>query len=115
MADETLQFIVMAEGDLSEPQLLNAIIARFPDARRVKANSCDVRGNWLEIWENEDADPDLAVGEDGFLHYGWRIEVTPMNDEINEGDQVALARELTSCLWDAGMRTVVAANFEDQL
>lgn len=115
MPDETLQFIVMADGDLSEPQLLNAIIARFPDARRVKGNSCDVRGNWVEIWENEDADPKLAGGEDGYMFYGWRIEATPMTDDIDEDHQIAFARDLMAYLRDAGMRTVVAANFEDRV
>jgi hypothetical protein len=75
-----------------------------------------LRGNWIEVWENKDADQELAEGEkEGFLYYRWRIESTPMKENITEAEQVQLARDLQSCFKSAGFKAVVCANFEDQI
>jgi hypothetical protein len=112
----TLQFVVMVDGEVGEAALLQSVLGRFPDATRLKAHSCDVRGNWLEIWHNDDADPELARGdEDGYLHYRWRVELTPMSDTLDEDHQVELARALIAVFREAGGRSVVLANFEDRV
>lgn len=81
----TLQFIVMVDGDVSEAALLKSL----------KAHSCDLRGNFLEIWHNEDADPDLARNDDdGYLYYRWRVELTPTTKSVGADHQVELARAL---------------------
>jgi hypothetical protein len=112
----TLQFIIMVDGDIGEAELLRSVLDRFPDAVRLKAHSCDVGGNWLEIWHNDDADVDLArTDEDGFLYYRWRVELTPMTDDLNEDHQVELARGLLAAFEAVGGRSVVLANFEDRV
>lgn len=110
---EGLQFIVMVDGDMSEGALLQSVCDAFPDAVRLKAHSCDVRGNWLEIWHNEDADPGLArADDDGHLYYRWRVELTPTTESVDEDHQVALARALIATFESLGGRAVVLANFE---
>ncbi|GAA0333548.1 hypothetical protein NE235_13610 [Actinoallomurus spadix] len=113
---ETLQFIVMVDGDVSEEALLRSVFDAFPDAVRLKVHSCDVQGNQLEIWHNEDADPALAfTDDDGYLYYRRRVEVTPMIGSVDEDHQVALARALAVAFESIGGRAVVLANFEDRL
>jgi hypothetical protein len=114
----TLQILVMVQvsADVGDGDLLALVLRRFPGAARVKSNSCDVRGNWLEIWHNEDADQSLADDtEDGYLYYRWRVEVTPLDARLDEDHQVALARALRDCFAEAGARAVVCASFEDRV
>jgi hypothetical protein len=112
----TLQFIIMVDGDVGEADLLQSVLGRFPDAVRSKAHSCDVGGNWLEIWHNDDADADLARDdEDGYLYYRWRVELTPMSDGLDEDHQVRLARGLLATFEAVGGRPVVLANFENRV
>ncbi|MCO6008397.1 hypothetical protein NE236_25805 [Actinoallomurus purpureus] len=111
-----MQFIVMVDGDADEVALLRCVLKNLPDAVRLKAHSCDVRGNWLEIWQNEDADPNLAENDDdGYLYYRWRVELTPMGGTVDEDHQVELARALIGAFERADGRAVVLANFEDRV
>jgi hypothetical protein len=96
----SLRFVVFADGGLSEPQMLNAVRAYFPGVTRMRGRSCDVRDHRLEIRCH------AAGGHD------WRVEATPLQDDIDEGHQAAFARDLASCLWAIGMRPTVAADFE---
>lgn len=112
--EPTLQFIVMVDSELGESQLLDAVLSRFPDARRLKAHSCEVAGNWMEIWGNEDADPEATSGEDGYLFYSWRVELTPLG-AADEDHQIRLARDLKACFTDLGATAEVCAAFEDRV
>ena len=113
---ENLQFLVMVDTDKDRQWILQRILDRFLDAAKKKSNSCDLRGNWLEIWENEGANSELSKdAENGYLYYKWRIEVTPVAFSVGEDKQVQLAKELASYLKEAGCRVVVCANFEDKL
>lgn len=112
---ETLQFLVMVDSDQDDRALLAMILSRFPDAVGRKENSCDLRGNWIEIWANEDADPGLMTGADGYLYYPWRVEATPIEDGVGEEQQIELARELVRCFGSTGAPPVVCANFEDRV
>ncbi len=111
---ETLEFLVMVDGDVERSELVAAIRDRFPDALPRKENSVDLRDNWLEVWENESADADLTSGSDGYLYYPWRVEVTPTGT-VNEERQIQLARELVAAFAALGTKPVVCANFEDRV
>ncbi len=113
--EEGLLFLIMVDADRDRQAVLKLILDQFPDAIRRKANSCDLRGNWIEVWENEGADANLAVGEKGYLYFKWRVEVTPLNKSITEIEQVELARALLSCFQSAGCKAVVCADFEDKV
>jgi hypothetical protein len=109
-------FIIMVDGDVDEAEVLRSVLERFPGAVWLKAHCCDVGGNWLEMWHNDDADSNLALSDkDGYLHYRWRVEVTPMNDAIDEDHQVELARGLLAAFESVGGRPVVLANFGDRV
>ena len=115
VGDDTLQFLVMLDGDAPRNVILDSILRSFPDAAPRKENSCDLRGNWIEIWANEDANEDLVDDpQTGYLHYPWRVEVTPM-DPVSEEEQVQLARDLVACFQQIGIGPVVCANFEDRV
>ena len=109
--DETLEFLVMVDDADGLPE---AILRHFPEAVRRKENSCDLRGNWIEVWPNDDADRDLVGGDEGYLYYAWEVQATPVVD-VDEDHQVRLARELVSCFRALGGTAVVAANFEDRV
>ena len=116
MLADTLQILLMVEADLDRPAVLASVMTYFTDAVPRKENSCLLRGNLLEIWPNEDADPvQSRSGEDPYLYYRWRVEVTPMEDSLDEVHQIALARELRSALETTGALVEVLAAFEDRL
>jgi hypothetical protein len=109
------QFIVMVDhGGGDRSRLVDGLVAAFPGAVRRKENSADLRGNWVQVWANDDADEKLAADPDtGYLHFRWRVEVTPLDAAADEDHQVALARDLLQH-FRAG-RAEVLANFEDRL
>ena len=111
-----LQFLVMLDLQLSRSEVLDVVLASFPDAVYRKANSCDLRGNWLEVWANEDADSRLASDEDdGFLYYRWRVEATPSRKGLREDEQIEFAWELRSKFEEWGGRAIVCAAFEGRI
>ena len=116
MLADTLQILLMVEADLDRPTVLASVLASFQDAVRRKENSCMVRGNLLEIWPNEDADPVMSRSDDDpYLYFRWRVEVTPMDDDLDEDHQIRLARDLRSALESIGARVEVLAAFEDRV
>lgn len=113
---DDLPFLVMVDGAKSRAELMRFVVDSFPEALRRKSNSCDLRGNWLEIWANENADDALSADpETGYLEYRWRVEVTPLSPGITEAEQIELARALRDHLRAAGCKAVVCASFEDKL
>lgn len=108
---ETLQFLIMVDSALGRAQLLDLVLIRFPDAVRVRDNSCDLRANWVEVWGNEDADRVRSLGPDGHSWYAWRVEATPMHGRVTEEEQIALARKLRDVFVDAGGRATVCADY----
>ncbi|MGC4768011.1 hypothetical protein ACLQ25_03375 [Micromonospora sp. DT44] len=111
----TLQFLIMVDGPPTAAELLDLIRARVPDAKPYRRDSVDVRGNLLEINTNEGADPRPATDEDGYLHFRWRVEVTPMDRSVDEAQQIALARELLRAIEGQQVRATVCAAFEDRV
>ena len=108
---ETLQFLIMVDSALGRAQLLDLVLIRFPDAVRVRDNSCDLRANWVEVWANEDADRGRSHGPDGHHSYAWRVEATPMHGRVTEEEQIALARKLRDAFVEAGARATVCADY----
>ncbi len=112
----TLQFLVMVDSDTTPAHLITGLLRGFPEAEPYKAHSCRLRGNWLEIVANEDADRGLVDDpDDGYLHFAWEVGVTPQRDDLDEDHQVVLARDLRRHFETAGAKAVVCANFEDRL
>ncbi|MCO1598384.1 hypothetical protein M8C17_24870 [Micromonospora sp. RHAY321] len=112
----TLQFLIMVDGPLTEAELLDRIRTGLPDAVPYRRDSVDVRGNLLEINPNEGADPQLAAtDEDDYLYFRWRVELTPMAGTVDEGHQIALARELLRAIEGPQVRATVCAAFEDRV
>lgn len=114
--EETLQFLIMINCDKSRDEMLNHILDCFDEAEKRKANSCDLRENWIEIWQNDDFDAELSADElNGYLHFRWRLEATPLKDDVAVDGQVVLAKEITACFEQTGCQCIVCANFEDLL
>jgi len=114
--EKNMQFLIMVDTDKSRREVLKLILDRFSDAIQRKSNSCDLRDNWIEVWENSGADPNLSDSyEKGYLYYKWRVEVTPLKRNISETKQVQLARDLLSCFKAEECKAVVCANFEDKV
>src|SRR2546430_2095428 len=110
------QILLMVDADVDRPAMLALVLAHFPVARRQKDHACLLRGNLLEIWPNEDADPARSWSdEDTYLFYRWRVEVSPMDDSVGEDHQVQLARDLRSAFLSTGVRVDVLAAFEARL
>lgn len=117
VTDEILEFIVMVDGGDSESEVLRAITERLPEATEVVKDACELRGNRLEVWANEDADPSQAADEEeGYLYFQWRIEAIPQKDDLGEDAQVGLAGEMLGALReDRGWNATLAATFEDRV
>lgn len=112
----TLQFLLMVDGPPTASELLNQIRTGLPDAVPHRRDSVDVRGNLLEITPNEAADPRLAAtDEDDYLWFRWRVELTPMDRAVDEGHQIALARELLRAIDGPEVRATVCAALEDRV
>ncbi|WP_328470035.1 hypothetical protein OHA21_03460 [Actinoplanes sp. NBC_00393] len=109
------QFLLMVDSATERSRLVDELLAGFPEMDRRKENSGHIRGNWLEVWPNDDADEKQASDpENGYLHFRWRIELTPLT-AVEEDHQVQLARDLLRHFQAAGSRAEVCANFEDRL
>jgi hypothetical protein len=114
--EETLQFLVMVEGPSERSSIVDALLREFPDAIRRKENSCDLRGNWIEVWQNSDFSPPRARDEhDEYLYFRYRVESTPLGKSISEADQIDLATGILAALRGSGWKAVLCANFEDAL
>ncbi len=113
---DTLQFLVMVETPMNRAELVKVLLCSIHGAVQRKANSCELRDNWIEIWKNEAAEPNLVSNtKDGYLHYRWRVESTPMKPTIDELEQVQLAKKIVACFEAKDCRCVICANFEHLL
>lgn len=96
--EETLQFLLMVDANNDCETLSKIILDNFSDAIAHKSNSCYLRKNFIEIWENEDADSTLSQdNEKGYLHYKCRVEVTPLKEGVREAEQIQLVKDLQFC------------------
>ena len=114
--NETLQFLVMVDGECSREEITDRLVEEFPEAIRLKENSCDLRENWIEVWYNEDYDRISAQDdEDGYLYFRYRVEVTPLGERVKEVDQIDLAKAIVAAIRKKGLTAVICANFENRL
>ena len=113
---DDVQFIVMVDSAAERSHLVSDLASDFPELEQRKAHSGRLRGNWLEVYANDDADPAAAADPDnGFLHFRWRVEVTPLDSSVDENHQIRLARDLLAHFRSAEATAEVLANFEDRL
>lgn len=118
MSEEILEFIVMVNGGDTKSEVIRAVTERIPDASGAGEDACEVRGNQIEVWHNEDADQSRAADdedEEGYLYFRWRLEVAPVSDETGAEEQVGLAGELLGAFREREWAAVLAATFEDRV
>ena len=109
------QFLVMVNSTGTAPALTGRLSASLPDATPVRPRSFNWRGNWVQVWENDDYDPGhIDSPEDGYLFYRFRIEVSP-TEEVTDDHQIRAARELVAALESLHLKAVVCADFEDEV
>jgi hypothetical protein len=111
-----LRFLLMIDADVKREDVISSIVQQFPSAVQRKSNSCDLQGNWIEVWDNEDYDPSRVHDTaEGYLHYRLRVEGTPIQERVTESSQIELVRELCRYMQAKGWKCVPCANFEDAL
>jgi hypothetical protein len=114
--DYELQFLIMVSCEFDIDQFLNRLKRDWQDVKWVKRSSFDLSDNWIQISENEDYDPALAFNTlDGFLHYRYRIEVSPIKETRSVAEQVNLAKTLKTRFEKMGCLAVICADFEELL
>lgn len=111
-----LQFLVMADSRLALDELVLRLMEKLEGARTVRARSFDWADNWIAVWPNDDHDPEASSDpEQGFLHYRYRIEVSPLGKEATVDRQIRVAKELERVLESLGAGVAVCADFEELL
>lgn len=111
-----LQFLVMVDTGRALDELVACLMEKLEGARQVRARSFDWAENWIAVWPNDDYDPKKTSDpEEGFLHYRYRIEVSPLNKGASVDDQVRIANELKRVLESMGAVVAVCADFEELL
>ncbi|HEU4328889.1 MAG TPA: hypothetical protein VFS21_37475 [Roseiflexaceae bacterium] len=111
-----LQFLIMVDTKLSLNEIILYLKEKLSDTTPVRSRSFDWSSNWIQVWDNDDFDPDkISDPEDGFLYYPYRIEVSPNTKEINLEQQIAVARSLVERLEMTGAKVQVCADFEGML
>lgn len=112
----TLQFVIMIEPAFSRKKFVDLLLSAFPDACSQEWDTVDVRGNWLKLLENPEANQsNVDALDDGFLYYSMEMQATPLHKNIDEDHQLLLARDLMSLFQANGFKTVLCAAFEARL
>jgi hypothetical protein len=110
-----LQFLIMAEGNLSDAKVRELIVSNIPGTKQVSFRPIEWDSNQIDVLQNENYDCEKARKEsDNFLHFKFRIEVFPIED-VSINHQVYAARHLAEHLKLLGLHTVIVADFEDLL
>jgi len=111
-----LQFLIMVDTSLALDDLVARLIEKLEGARKVRPRSFDWRDNWISVWPNDDHDPTATSDpEEGFLHYRYLVEVSPLAKNAPVEHQVSLAKELERVFESLGASAVVCADFEELL
>lgn len=111
-----LQFLVMANCDLSLQELAACLKEKLPEAAWVRSQSFDWSNNWIQVWKNDDHDDSMLSDiDEGFLYYPYRIEVSPTGETKDLDHQINLAKHLKNILESLGCDAVICADFEELL
>ena len=110
------QFLIMVNCNFDLGEFLNRLKEEWQDVKWVKRSSFDIANNWIQISKNDDYDPSRVLDpEDGFLHYRYRLEVSPITENPSVIEQIKLARMLKTRLEDIGCLAIICADFEELL
>ena len=113
---EDLSFLLLVDARVPYEHLINVILDLVPSAVRVKHRNLETPGNWIEVKENEDFDPERVDDpEEGFLFYRYQVEVTPKPGRLGVSNQVLFARELLMGLRLRRFKAEVCSTLEDQI
>ena len=114
MNDYELQFLIMVETDIELGLLFSKLIDDLPDSHRESSWSFRWKGNICMILLNEDHDVNELNGEDGYLYYKFRIELSPIKDCTIE-EQISMAKYLEKYLSSFAEEVAICADFEELL
>ncbi len=110
-----LQFLVMVNSEIGIDELLNKM-SGWNDLIKLTHRSFDSDSkNWIQVSENEDYGLGGIQDEDGFLFYKYKIEVSPLNDQVGIDDQVEYAKKIHQNFIDEGFLAEICADFEELL
>src|SRR5215467_9989380 len=88
-----LQFLIMVNSGLTLEDLVRSLREQLPSARSTRFRSFDWSNNWVQVWRNDDHDESiLSDGNEGFLYYPFRIEVSPIEKNTSLEHQVNTAK-----------------------
>ncbi|HEU4324775.1 MAG TPA: hypothetical protein VFS21_16645 [Roseiflexaceae bacterium] len=111
-----LQFLLMVDTKRSNDEIIFHLKEQLSDVTSVRSRSFDWLNNWVQVWENDDFDPEKALdSEEGFLYYPFRIEVSPVAEEVTLEHQLVVARSLRASLEMLNAKVQICADFEDML
>lgn len=110
------QFLIMVDAEESIDGLVSTLQHALEVTSKATPRSFYWKDNWVQLSKNSDYDEALmSSDQDGFLYYPFRIEVSPINDEITTAHQVAIAKLLGQSIAQLGYRFEICADFEDLL
>ncbi|WP_168200797.1 hypothetical protein [Allokutzneria sp. NRRL B-24872] len=112
---DELKFLVMVEGASGDRVV--AALQGLDGAESGEYGRIVLRGNHVDVRENDDADPvRAAAGEDDFLYFAWEVQVMPViGPNVTWESQIALARLIRDGLIAEDLRVEVLASFEDEV
>jgi len=109
------QFRIMIDSAKDRQLLIQELCSLMPDLDAQSPFTATASGNYLELQENEDYDPEMTNDpEDAFLYFRFVLGVIPVGDVDVKG-QLKLAKQLVEACHRAGARAEVVADFEGLL
>jgi hypothetical protein len=116
MVYQELLFLVMVNSERELDEVVASLLALLPGAIRRTPRSLDWEGNWIQVSASDSYDEDNSQdGDEGFLYYRYRVEVSPRSDGATVAGQVSIARRLLEFFRGLGVQAVVCAEFEELL
>ncbi len=107
-----VRFLIMLDASEDASTIMNRILKRCSQGSRSKLYSSDMRGNFIEVVPNEDYDLERVDEGDEGEFYRYRLEVTPVSDDVTEAQQIELIRELEQLTAENNWKTFPCAFFK---
>ncbi len=108
-------FLIMVHCEQELSSLFDAIKRRIVVCESCFAYSFEHNANFFRFLHNEDYNPELVNGEDGYLYYKYEIQITSIRDIEEVGHQVELAKIIKKYLIEMGCIAEICAGFEHLL